>query len=81
MSSRLHPAWCEGVIIVHEDRTYTCTQVGCDASESRIVALSRHASFLACRDVLGDDCPICHLVRRYPVGVAANGASGNERAG
>ncbi len=79
MSADRHPAWCDGVVVVHEDRTYTCTEIDCEAAESRIVALSRHATFLACRDVLGDDCPVCNLLRRYRVVAAANAASGNDR--
>jgi hypothetical protein len=49
--------------VVHEDWSYTCTEADCEASESRIVALGRHSWFVACRDVLGDECPICQLVR------------------
>jgi hypothetical protein len=55
---------CDGTIVVHEDWSYTCTEVDCGASESRIVAMGRHSWFLACRDVLGDSCPVCRPVRR-----------------
>ncbi|HXX88856.1 MAG TPA: hypothetical protein VEI83_01375 [Acidimicrobiales bacterium] len=54
---------CDGTIIVHEDWSYICTDPSCASSESRIVAMGRHSWFLACRDVLGDACPVCRLVR------------------
>jgi len=54
---------CEGTILVHEDGSCTCTDAGCQASTSRIVAMSRHAWFLACRDVLGPGCPVCGVAR------------------
>jgi hypothetical protein len=72
--------WCDGVIVVHDDRAYTCTEFDCDASESRIIALSRHSSFLACRDVLGDACPVCHLVRQYHLVATVDTAPGDERS-
>jgi hypothetical protein len=70
--------WCDGVIVVHENRTYTCTAIDCNASESIIVALSRHVSFLACRDVLGDGCPVCHFVRQQGLVAAVDAAPGDE---
>jgi len=66
------------VIVVHEDRTYTCTAIDCNASESMIVALSRHVSFLACREVLGDACPVCHFVRQYHLVAAVDAAPRDE---
>jgi hypothetical protein len=58
------PMMCTGTVVVHEDCSYTCTDADCDASESRINAMARHSWFLACRDVLGDDCPVCRPVRQ-----------------
>jgi hypothetical protein len=54
---------CEGTILVHEDGTCTCTDPRCEATTSRIATMSRHAWFLACRDVLGADCPVWTVVR------------------
>jgi len=54
---------CEGTVLVHEDGSYTCTDGDCEASGSRLVAMSRHTWFVACRVALGADCPMCEAVR------------------
>jgi len=63
MDRRSTALGCEGTILVHDDRSCTCTEAACESSESRLVAISRHAWFLACRDVLGAECPVCAIVR------------------
>jgi hypothetical protein len=57
------PPSCDGTVVVHEDATYTCTDDRCGASESTFAALNRHSWFLACRDALGEGCPICQQFR------------------
>jgi len=65
MGAILGPSGCEGTVVVHEDSSYTCTDDACGASGSTFAALSRHSWFLACRDALGEGCPVCERVRLH----------------
>jgi len=51
---------CDGTVIVHEDRTFTCTNSSCTVLASADATVSWHTRFLACRSVFTDEgCPKC----------------------
>jgi len=51
---------CDGTIIVHEDRTFTCSNETCTVTASVDATISWHTRFSACRSVFSDEgCPRC----------------------
>jgi hypothetical protein len=54
---------CDGTVIVHEDRTFTCTNNNCSVLASADTTVSWHTRFLACQSVFTDEgCPRCSSV-------------------
>lgn len=53
-------AHCGGVLIVHQDRTATCSWLDCPASGLFERMVDAHATFVPCRDVfVAPPCPRC----------------------
>jgi len=51
---------CGGTVIVHDDRTFTCSNGLCVVAASVEAIVSRHVRFVACRKVFGEEgCPKC----------------------
>jgi hypothetical protein len=51
---------CEGTVVVHEDRSLTCTNSDCNIFVAVDSMVSWHARFLACRAVFTENgCPRC----------------------
>jgi len=52
--------WCNGTVVVHDDRTFTCTDRACPDQAPIAVVVSAHARFLSCHNVFLDaTCPRC----------------------
>jgi len=68
---------CDGTVIVHEDRSFTCSNGRCRVTRSVAAVLSYHTRFVPCRSVFAQSgCPRCgwHLFveeARTPVGQGA----------
>jgi hypothetical protein len=60
MRAPLDPGWCNGTVIVHDDRTFTCTDLACAVQAPTAVVVSVHARFLSCHHAFCDaTCPHC----------------------
>jgi hypothetical protein len=59
-------AACDGVIIVHVDRTITCTNPDCDVVDSVLDLFDRHCWFIPCAETLGSRCPTCRSLSDQP---------------
>jgi hypothetical protein len=58
---------CNETVIVHDDRSFTCSNNDCTITASVEVVVSFHTSFVACRSVFAQGgCPRCgwHLFLR-----------------
>jgi len=50
---------CEGTVIVHRDRSMTCTALPCHQETGAGMWLNLHWAFVPCSTTLGEGCPIC----------------------
>jgi len=50
---------CNGTVIVHRDRTMTCTELPCPQETGIGYWLNLHSAFMPCSTTLGEGCPIC----------------------
>jgi hypothetical protein len=50
---------CDGTVIVHLDRSATCTNAGCDEPGTTTALTERHDWFVPCTESLAGACPRC----------------------
>ena len=51
---------CDGMVIVHDDRTFTCSNGDCTVTTPAEALISTHSRFFACRSVFTESgCPRC----------------------
>lgn len=50
---------CDGVLIVHLDRTTTCTNTDCVAPALIRCIVDLHSTFVPCRAIDSQGCPRC----------------------
>jgi len=54
---------CDGTVIVHQDRSLTCSNSSCTVMAAVEAVTSWHQRFVACRQVFGEEgCPRCSSV-------------------
>jgi len=51
---------CDGIVIVHDDRTFTCSNTDCAVTTSAEAVIALHSRFYACRSAFAPrGCPKC----------------------
>lgn len=50
---------CSGTVLVHDDRSFTCSQDACSVTGSVEAVITDHSRFIPCRSVSPEGCPRC----------------------
>jgi len=51
---------CNGTVVVHEDRSFTCTSEACPVAAMVAAVVSYHTRFVPCRSAFAEHgCPRC----------------------